>query len=94
MIGTRPIEEQDLIDLDFNLVIVSKHEHGGENDFYYYVTNLFDGDGPCLISNANDEVINSKWKVELFDYDEFYFDDIQSLTEFMLASKNVQRKKK
>jgi hypothetical protein len=94
MIGKKEIEEQDLIDLDFNLIVVSKHEHGGENDFYYYVCNLFDGDGPCLISNANDEVINSKWKVELFDYDEFYFDDIQSLTDFMLASKNVKRKKK
>ncbi len=94
MIGTRQIEEQDLIDLDFKMVFVSKEEHGGENDFYYYVINLFDGDGLCLISNANDEVINSKWKVELFDYDEFYFDDIKSLTEFMLASKNVKSKKK
>ncbi|KAF2379494.1 hypothetical protein BSN82_17085 [Acinetobacter baylyi] len=94
MIGKIEIEEQDLIDLGFKLVIVSKHEHGGDNDFYYYVINLFDGDGPCLISNANDEVINSKWKVELFDYDGFYFDDIQSLTEFMLAARNVQRKKK
>jgi hypothetical protein len=55
---------------------------------------LFGGDGPCLISNANDDVINSKWKVELFDYDEYYFDDIKSLTEFMLAARNVQSKKK
>lgn len=94
MIGKREIEEQDLIDLGFNMVFVSKEEHGGENDFYYYVINLFEGDGPCLISNANDDVINSKWKVELFDYDEYYFADIQSLTEFMLAARNVQRKKK
>jgi hypothetical protein len=94
MIGKKEIEEQDLIDLGFNMVFVSKHEHGGDNDFYYYVINLFEGDGPCLISNANDEVINSKWKVELFDYYEYYFDDIQSLTEFILAAKNVQRKKK
>jgi hypothetical protein len=94
MIGKREIEEQDLIDLDFKLIFVSKEEHGGENDFYYYIVNLFGGDGPCLISNANDDVINSKWKVELFDYDEYYFDDIQSLTEFMLAARNVQSKKK
>ena len=93
MIGKKEIEEQDLIDLGFKLVVVSKEEHGGENDFYYYVINLFDGDGPCLISNANDEVINSKWKVELFDYDRFYFDDVQSLTEFMLSAKNVKTKK-
>lgn len=94
MIGKKEIEEQDLIDLGFNMVFVSKEEHGGENDFYYYVINLFEGDGPCLISNANDDVINSKWKVELFDYDEYYFDDINSLTEFILSARNVQRKKK
>ena len=93
MIGNKEIKEQDLIDLDFKMIFVSKEEHGGDNDFYYYVANLFGGDGACLISNANDEAINSKWKVELFDYDEYYFDDIKSLTEFMLAAKNVQKKK-
>jgi hypothetical protein len=93
MIGKKEIEEQDLIDLDFKLIIVSKEEHGGDNDFYYYVADLFGGDGPCLISNANDEVINSKWKVELFDYDRFYFDDVQSLTDFIMAARNVQEKK-
>lgn len=94
MIGSQRIEEQDLIDLNFKKVFVSKEEHGGENDFYYYVINLFDGDGPFLISNANDEVINSKWKIELFDYDGYYFDDLKYLTEFMLATRNVQKKKK
>jgi len=93
MIGSQRIEEQDLIDLDFNKVLVSKEEHGGENDFYYYVANLFGEDGPCLISNSNDDVVNSKWKVELFDYDGYYFDDIKHLTDFMLSAKNVQKKK-
>lgn len=93
MIGSQRIEEQDLIDLDFKKVLVSKEEHGGLNDFYYYVIDLFGSDGPCLISNANDEVINSKWKVEFFDYDGYYFDDIKSLTEFILAARNVQKKK-
>lgn len=99
MIGSQRIEEQDLIDLDFKKVLVSKEEHGGPDDFYYYVVYLFEGDGIfgndglCLISNANDDVINSKWKVELFDYDNYYFDDIKSLTEFILAARNVQKKK-
>lgn len=93
MIGSQRIEEQDLIDLDFKKVLVSKEEHGGPNDFYYYVEILFGDDGLCLISNANDDVINSKWKVELFDYDNYYFDDIKSLTEFILAARNVQKKK-
>jgi hypothetical protein len=93
MIGNQRIEEQDLIDLDFKKVLVSKNEHGGPNDFYYYVLYLFGIAGLCLISNANDDVINSKWKVELFDYDNYYFDDIKSLTEFILAARNVQKKK-
>ena len=36
MIHTHDIEEQDLIDLDFEMTFVPKEEHGGDNDFYYY----------------------------------------------------------
>jgi hypothetical protein len=96
MIKDNPIVEQDLIDLDFKMVFVSKEEHGGENDFYYYVLSLFGDDDDhysmCLISCANDEAVNKDWKVELFDYDRFYFDTIESLTEFVLAAKNAKEK--
>ena len=93
MIGHQKIEEQDLIDLGFNMVFVSKEESGAPNDFYYYHYDLFGDGGPTLLSNANDEVINSRWKVELFDYDNYYFDDIEHLTKFILSAKNVKRKK-
>lgn len=89
MIHTHDIEEQDLIDLDFEMTFVPKEEHGGDNDFYYYTLKLFSNDnnyGPLLISNANDDVINSRWRVELFDYENYYFDDIESLTNFILVS--------
>lgn len=96
MIKTHPIVEQDLIDLDFKMVFVSKEEHGGDNDFYYYVLSLFGEDDEayamCLISCANDEAINKDWRVELFDYDRFYFDTVESLTEFILAAKNAKSK--
>jgi hypothetical protein len=96
MIKTHPITEQDLIDLDFKMVFVSKEEHGGDNDFYYYVLSLFgeedDTYAMCLISCANDEAVNKDWRVELFDYDRFYFDTVESLTEFILAAKNAKKK--
>ena len=41
MIHTHEIQEQDLIDLDFEMTFVSKEEHGGDNDFYYYTLKLF-----------------------------------------------------
>jgi hypothetical protein len=92
MIHTHDIEEQDLIDLDFEMIFVSKEEHGGDDDFYYYTLKLFSDNGPLLISNSNDEVINSKWKVELFDYCDYYFDEIESLTNFILAAKHAKRR--
>ena len=95
MIHTHDIEEQDLIDLDFEMIFVPKEEHGGDNDFYYYTLKLFSNDnnyGPLLISNANDDVINSRWRIELFDYENYYFDDIESLTNFILAAKNAKRR--
>ena len=92
MIHTHDIEEQDLIDLDFEMIFVSKEEHGGDDDFYYYTLKLFSDNGPLLISNSNDEVINSKWRVELFDYCDYYFDEIESLTNFILAAKHAKRR--
>jgi hypothetical protein len=92
MIHTHNIEEQDLIDLDFEMIFVSKEEHGGDDDFYYYTLKLFSDNGPLLISNSNDEVINSKWRVELFDYENYYFDEIESLTNFILAAKHAKRR--
>jgi hypothetical protein len=92
MIHTHDLQEQDLINLGFEMTFVSKHEHGGDNDFYYYTLKLFSGNGPLLISNSSDEVINNKWIVELFDYYDYYFDDILILTNFITASKNAKRK--
>ncbi len=92
MINTHNIEEQDLIDLDFEMVYVSKEESGCEEDYYYYIINLLGSDGLCLISNSNDDVIKSRWKIYLFPDDNYYFDDIEGLTNFILAAKNAKRR--
>jgi hypothetical protein len=92
MIHTHDLQEQDLINLGFEMIFVSKEEHGGDDDFYYYTLKLFSDNGPLLISCSNDEVINSKWTIELFDYDNYYFDDILVLTNFITAAKHAKRK--
>lgn len=51
------MKEQDLIDLGF------KKEFG--DDFYYYVYDFTNGFS--LITNANDELLDNKWYVEIFN---------------------------
>ena len=50
------MKEKDLVNLGFN------KEFG--DGFYYYVYDL--ARGLSLITNANDELINGKWVVEVF----------------------------
>lgn len=74
------MKEQDLIDLGFI------KEYGDES-FYYYVLEF--GRGFELISNANDEIENNKWFVEVFEEDSIRFTDIKDLTEFIeIINKN------
>lgn len=69
------MKEQDLIDLGF------KKEFG--DDFYYYTydfTNSF-----SLITNANDELVDNKWVVEIFETDGIIkFTDKQDVNDLIL----------
>lgn len=85
-----PIFEQDLIDLEFEKVFVAKQESGLEEDYYYYCYEPFGPRSICLLSNGNDEVNVNKWIVDLFT-ENVYFDEIESLTEFVNAIKNVKK---
>lgn len=85
------IEEQDLIDLDFEKVFVSEEESGLENGYHYYVIDLLDGPYKmCLISNANDEAFNKGWYIELFDFPYNRFMYLEELTEFISSVKKVK----
>jgi len=68
------MKEQDLIDLGF----IKEY---GDKSFYYYVLEF--GRGFELISNANDEIENGKWFVEVFEEDSIRFTDVKDLTEFI-----------
>ena len=51
------MKEQDLVDLGFT-------KEFGE-DFYYYTYDL--ARGLSLITSANDEVVDNKWFIEVFE---------------------------
>lgn len=85
------IEEQDLIDLGFEKIFVPKEDSGCDNDFYYYTLDLLDGPYKmCLISNSDDEAVNSGWYIELFDFPYNRFKYLQELTEFVLTANKIK----
>jgi hypothetical protein len=77
------MKEQDIIDLGF------KKEIGqdGIGEFYYYDYDF--GRGLSLISNANDEAIDSKWFVDVFEEDNIRFTTKEDLEIFInIVNKN------
>jgi hypothetical protein len=69
------MKEQDLIDLGF------KKEFG--DDFYYYVYDFTNGFS--LITNANDELLDNKWYVEIFNTkDQIRFTNKQDVNDLIL----------
>ena len=88
MIKRHPIHEQDLVDLGFEKVLVSKHESGYEHDFYYYVYVV--SKHTTLITNEDDIAKLSTWKVYIFDDEYMYFDEIEPLTTFLTSFKYVK----
>jgi hypothetical protein len=85
------IEEQDLIDLDFEKIVVPIEESGGPVGYYYYTIDLLDGPYKmCLISNSDDDAINEGWYIELFDFPYNRFKYLQELTDFILSIKKVR----
>ena len=68
------MKEQDLIDLGFTKQV--------EEDFYYYVYDF--ARGFSLITSANDELINGKWVVEVFETsDKIQFTNIDSVKKLI-----------
>lgn len=72
--------EQNLIDLGFVKTEVNEIEAGG-SPFYYYVydfTSHF-----SLITPANDEIEEGKWRVDIFEHSEVSFKEVEDLKLFM-----------
>ena len=73
------MSEKQLIELGFNKQI----EEDEETPFYYYTLDIVEG--LYCITDANDEVENDEWNVELsFDCNpRIKFRDVKSLTELI-----------
>ena len=59
------MEEQDIIDLGFEIQHETAEASGSEKDWYYYILNIGD---ICLISSDNEEASKEGWYVSIFDF--------------------------
>ena len=86
--------EQELIKLDFERVDVSPEEAGDENGFHYYTYDFSNNRGLSLISNSNDEAKeDEQWSVQIFDYDDISFTDVERLLDFInIIKENIHEK--
>ena len=86
--------EQGLIKLDFKRVDVSPEEAGDENGFHYYTYDFSNSRGLSLISNSNDEAKeDEQWSVQIFDYDDISFIDVERLLDFInIIKENIHEK--
>ena len=71
------MKEKELIQLGFEKQI----EEDVETPFHYYTLDITSG--LSFITQANDEVENGGWVVEIFESSEIKFKDIKPLTELI-----------
>ena len=79
------MKEQDIINLGF------EKEYGENEQFYYYTLNIGDNASPlCLISNANDEVVDENWwYVSILSHNYIKFKTRDQLRDFIYLLKNL-----
>jgi hypothetical protein len=70
--------ERKLIALGFEKQIDESDE---SKPFYYYTLDIVEG--LSFITQANDEVENGEWIVEMFESSKIKFKDVKSLTELI-----------
>lgn len=76
------MKEQDIIDLGFTKEV--------EDGFYYYVYDF--ARGFSLITNANDELINGEWVVEVFETsDTIQFTNIDNVKKLIKLINKVKK---
>jgi hypothetical protein len=87
------MKEEDLIELGFKRTDVSAEESGDEA-FYYYDIDLGDQRGISLISPANNEVIDNKWFVEVFEDNSIRIDNTKDLKQLIeIIKRNTHARK-
>jgi len=81
---------EELVKLSFKKINVSEEESGGKA-FHYYTYDI--GNGTIsLITQANNEVENGNWHVEVFNDTSIRFETIEDVTKFIqVIEKNTVR---
>ena len=75
------MKEKDLIALGF--------EKTDEETYYYYTLDIGNDYTPfCLISNADDELKDGEWFVQIFDYEAFKFTSRYQLEKLLEVLKH------
>ena len=82
------MKEQDLIDLGFERVDVTKEESGSPDDWYYYIYYFTSGFG--LISSDNEEAEKDGWCVEFLDVDDIRFTNVRELAKLITILENAK----
>jgi len=66
--------EIDLIDLGFKRIDITVEESGSDKPFYYYINELSKENYRfCMMSNENDNTINSQWWVQFMEVPEYLY---------------------
>lgn len=82
------MKEQDLIDLGFKRTDVSAEE-SGYIAFYYYDMDFGRNKTLSLISPSDDEVVDDKWYVEVFQDESLRIDKLNDLIDFINMMKRL-----
>ena len=82
------MKEQDLIDLGFERVDVTKEESGCERDYHFYTYDFTEQ--LALMSNDSEEAESKGWFVEFFDVDGIRFTNIRELAKLMILIENAK----
>lgn len=80
------MKEKDIIDLGFEKNIVPMDESGMNYDFYYYSLDIAH---IGLLSQANDEVNDGNWKVQILESG-ITISDVEDLTQLIKILKRNQ----
>ena len=83
------MKEQDLVDLGFERVDITAEESGYFKDWHYYTYDFTKGFS--LITPSNDDLVDGKWVVEIFNTEDIIrFVDKNELEQFInIVKRNI-----
>ncbi len=82
------MKEKELIDLGFNKVVVPVEE-SGDFEFVYFTYDFLGG--LSLISNADNEVVDGEYEIEMFDNDAYSFTNTKDISELIDLLKRCEK---